>query len=387
MMNNDNKKVSRKRRVMILEPTGNLWGSERVLLEFLAVFPFSSWQAGVYYPGDSPIARELARFPIVRFPRFERNLHLKGRGRRMRAVVRFLAACWKFRPDLLYVNQIGGTPYALFVGRLLRIPVVTHVQWHEDPQNVISWRANPRSLPKIVCVSHYLRGLFPPGHIVLAEQLVSVYDPYIPRCDWNAPVGATIPDSEATVICVARLDRHKGQDVLLEALGALRREGRPVKALFLGEARSGDDFGAQLQELTTHLGLEDDVTWGGTQAKVLPFIAKCVALVLPSHLEAFGRVVLEAWDAGTIPIVWQGSGGPAESVRRSGGGLLYEKQDGASLAGALKQVLAMTGEEREAMIQQGRNWMLENCDSGIYTRTITTLWEEAVAARQESGTA
>lgn len=46
-------------------------------------------------------------------------------------------------------------------------------------------------------------------------------------------------------------------------------------------------------------------------------------MVLPSDVVSLGRVVFEAWHAGTIPTAWAGSGGPQETIAGSGGGILY----------------------------------------------------------------
>jgi glycosyltransferase involved in cell wall biosynthesis len=59
--------------------------------------------------------------------------------------------------------------------------------------------------------------------------------------------------------------------------------------------------------------------------------------VMPSRLEPFGIVVLEAWDAGR-PVVATDRGGTSEFVTDGEDGLLVDPNDLAALAGALDRL-------------------------------------------------
>ena len=79
-----------------------------------------------------------------------------------------------------------------------------------------------------------------------------------------------------------------------------------------------------------------------------------------------------------MPVAWSGSGGSAEVIRSSGGGLLYHKQEGNSLAEILKNILSMSDSLRMEMIKRGRAWLREYCGTERFTHSMFELWEEVL---------
>jgi glycosyltransferase involved in cell wall biosynthesis len=77
-------------------------------------------------------------------------------------------------------------------------------------------------------------------------------------------------------------------------------------------------------------------------------------LVLPSHLESLGIVLLEAWQVGTPCLVSAKNAVTSGQVERANGGLAYERDDFAS---ALESVLA----RRELLGASGRRFVEAEC--------------------------
>ena len=367
-------------RVLILEPSGNLWGSERVLLDFLhAAASANDWTIGVCCPPATPILPELARLAVEVLPTFPANLHQKSKVSWLRAAVGLIRTVARFRPELIHVNQAGATRMALLAGRVLKLPVVTHVRLAEDVRYIEALRAAPRALPKIICISRHIRHMFGAASSVepkqlTIKQLTMMYDPYRARCNWSPRALSGDTSTRAAFSCIGRLATIKGQDVLLHAIAVLAREGTDAEVSFVGTAGLGDDFGTELQRLSAQLKITERVNWAGFQRDAVSFIEGSAALVCPSHEEPLGRVIFEAWDAGTVPVAWAGSGGPAEVIEACDGGVLYEEQNGQSLANALKKVMAFSDDERYAMISRGRAWLREQCDPRRYTDEMLELW-------------
>jgi glycosyltransferase involved in cell wall biosynthesis len=110
---------------------------------------------------------------------------------------------------------------------------------------------------------------------------------------------------------------------------------------------------------------------------ILPLLRTSWVLAFPSHRETLGRVILEAWEAGAIPVVFSGSGGAAEIVEAADGGILYDEQTPQSLATALRKALEFDGEQRSKLAHNGQLWMSRNCNSEAYGRTISTILRNA----------
>lgn len=366
------------KRTLIIEPAGNLWGSERVLLDFLRAAVGGTWEIGVCCPPHTPILSPLTELPLQVFPNFRANLHLQGKKQRLGAVKNLLLTALRFKPKLIYVNQAGATRLALLVGRLLRIPVITHVRLVEDVAYIASLQATPQALPKVICISNYIRGLFPSDSAVSSQQLEILYDPYLQQYDIKSAGSENEAQRRPTFACVGRLAQIKGQHILLQAMAVLKQQNVAAQAVFIGAAGPGDAFASTLEKLTADLKLENEVEWLGFAPDVLAHTTKCSAQVIPSWNEPLGRVLFEAWDAGIMPIAWMGSGGAAEVIQASQGGLLYEQQDGQSLANALKLANAMSPEAKASMVEHGREWVRHHCNPINFSQRMFELWENAV---------
>lgn len=366
-------RVHRPLRVLVVEPAGLLWGSERALLDALAALPREQVELAVCLPPRSPLAARLASLGVRGFPHFVDRLHQRARLWRGVAALGLLQAGLRFRPDVIHVNQAGASRIALAVGRALGCPVVAHVRLAEDVAYLEALGPSPRRLPAVLCVSEAVRALFHPGGPVSPDQLVTLYDPFSPTVRASVCPSPVLP----RFLCVGRLAETKAQDVLLHALAVLRAGGFHAEAVFVGAAAPGDRYGDRLAAMATAMDLDDRVQWVGLDPSPERHVEGATALVCPSHQEPLGRVLLEAWDAGTVPIVWARSGGAAEVIEKSGGGLRYADQTGESLALTLREAAALTASERSALVESGRRWTGTACDPSHHADRLLTVWHAA----------
>jgi len=143
---------------------------------------------------------------------------------------------------------------------------------------------------------------------------------------------------DVELVCVARLDHHKGIDVLLRALSVL---ASPKPRLDI--VGSGLEEGA-LRCLANELNLNGRVRFRGQlgRSDMAAILAGAIAFVLPSRSDNLPLAVLEAMQAG-LPIVATRVGGIPEEVRDGVEGLLVPSEDPVSLADALARVLGDSG--------------------------------------------
>ncbi|PXW35278.1 UNVERIFIED_CONTAM: glycosyltransferase involved in cell wall biosynthesis [Williamsia faeni] len=144
------------------------------------------------------------------------------------------------------------------------------------------------------------------------------------------------PPDQVRIVMVGRLERWKGQDLLLRALA---RSAFKPQATFVGGAHFGEDFGGELAELVTELGLTDSVTFTGHVSDPSTYLADAdIAVHCSRTTEPFGQVIVEAMAAGCA-VIAANAGGPLEIVTDAVDGLLVDPTDIEALTQALDNLI------------------------------------------------
>lgn len=143
-----------------------------------------------------------------------------------------------------------------------------------------------------------------------------------------------IPRDEKVVGVCAALRAEKAHIDLLGALQELKRRGRNVYALIVGDGSERE----RILQAAGELDVRDAVKMAGAQQDVRPYILACDAMVLPSHTETFSLSVLESLALGK-PMVLTAVGGASEQVRHGVTGLLYPAGDISGLAASIERLL------------------------------------------------
>jgi glycosyltransferase involved in cell wall biosynthesis len=174
-----------------------------------------------------------------------------------------------------------------------------------------------------------------PGTRTRVIPLGADVDPLVGSDPESSPAAA---DPRAPyVLFLGRLHRIKGLDLLLNAFAEVVR-ARPALQLVLAGPDEG--MGRPLAETAARLGLASAVHFTGLvvgEAK-RQLLAGAQCLVLPSHEESFGVVVVEAAAAGTPVVVSTGVALHRE-VAAAGAGAVAELSAG-SIAARIGEVLA-----------------------------------------------
>jgi phosphatidyl-myo-inositol dimannoside synthase len=162
------------------------------------------------------------------------------------------------------------------------------------------------------------------------------------------------------VVCVSRLVPRKGQDVLIDALPALKRRHPDVALLIVG----GGPYKEKLQQRAQAAGLERDVIiTGSVPYAELPahyaagdvFAMPCRSRLRGLEVEGLGIVYLEANACG-LPVVAGDSGGAPDAVREGETGYVVGGRDVAAVTDRLDRLLA-DDDLRRRMGAAGREWV------------------------------
>ncbi|MFO0952831.1 MAG: glycosyltransferase family 4 protein [Isosphaeraceae bacterium] len=222
-----------------------------------------------------------------------------------------LEALGSFRPDVVFLSNLVGVGGLGLVGSLvhLGVPWVWHLgdyvlndlcgnRHGVVPGLAAEWSRQVRG--HYVAVSRrVVDGIQAQG--IALNGVVEVV-PYWISGERPEPAGPGEPGAPLRVVCAGRLDRQKGTDRLIEAVGLLRDRGLDDFTLdFYGRAVDRS-FDAQVK----HLGLERQVRLHGPRphAELLSLYSTYDVLVFPTRpQEPFGLVALEAASRGCVPLV------------------------------------------------------------------------------------
>jgi glycosyltransferase involved in cell wall biosynthesis len=143
------------------------------------------------------------------------------------------------------------------------------------------------------------------------------------------------PHDDFVIITVARLEKVKGINYLIEAVSRLNLNGTRIILDIIGEGSER----RSLENLTERLNLRDRVRFLGEipNEQISEYLAGGDCFVLSSLREGFGIVILEAQAAG-LPVVASNVGGIPDLVEDGKTGLLVKPEDPDQLAVAINRV-------------------------------------------------
>jgi glycosyltransferase involved in cell wall biosynthesis len=138
------------------------------------------------------------------------------------------------------------------------------------------------------------------------------------------------------ILCVAELQEYKAIDVLLHAARPLLMNDRSLSLVLAGDG----PLRAQLEALASSLGISKQTRFLGTQgaADVARLLQGCETMVLPSRMEPFGIVLIEAM-ACKKPVVATAVGGIPEIIEHEISGILVEPENPEALTAGILRVL------------------------------------------------
>ncbi len=192
---------------------------------------------------------------------------------------------------------------------------------------------------------------YPRQHIRVAHNRINtchVFAKLLPRV--TARAGLHIPDGTFVFATVARLHRKKNHELLIRAFARMQSDAPRAVLLLIGDG----DLRDSLQTLADQLGVGGRVVFAGFVRDVDQYYNAFDVFILPSKVETFGMVLLEAFAAG-LPVIASSVGGIPEIVGDVGS--LYPADDVDALAELMNrgyQELARNGLSQE---QKQRIWL------------------------------
>ena len=301
-------------------------------------------RAGDHYGPSTDVVDGVAvrrlDFPL---PRASIKPALRWPGRAAGALRELQMAAKAFSPDLVNVHCFSGNGvYGAALSRLTGVPLVVslHGERVMDDQDIYEHsttlrtglRLGLKQASSVTACSQFVlddavkRFGCALGKSQVVFNAVDVHE-LVTRRPFDVPF-------DSFVLGLGRLVPKKGFDLLLRAFAGVTTDAGLVIA-----GRGPEQ--QPLQELAVKLGIGDRVCFPGVldRAQVTWAMSNARVFVMPSRVEPFGIVALEAWQAG-VPLLATSHGGPAEFVRNGIDGMLVATQDTLAFSAALHGLLA-----------------------------------------------
>jgi glycosyltransferase involved in cell wall biosynthesis len=284
---------------------------------------------------------------------------------------RFLQVLRSYRPTHV---QVANPHYFLcvlpallltrtpVVFRLGDVPTVHHALYRQLWRRAIL----PRTA-RFVCVSEFIRDqIMALGAPRDQTDVVYALPPSRPPRDGGSDLPTDLRDEASgraprfagrTVVFVGEVGEHKGVHLLVEAVGALLREGHAVRLLVAGQSKAGagSPFAARIQALVEALPEGADVRFLGYLEDVEGLMGLADVHAAPSVCEdAAPLVVLEAKRAGVPSVVFP-AGGLPEFVHAPGvDGVVCADRSVPALVDGLRHFVTLEAGALDASKQAAR---------------------------------
>ena len=184
------------------------------------------------------------------------------------------------------------------------------------------------------------------------------------------PLLADVDPAALLVVCVGRLCRQKGQDVLLRAWDAVVERVPGARLVLVGD---GPDA-RRLRALAP-----DSVLFAGAVADAVPWYRAADLVVLPSRWEGMALAPLEAMACGRPVVVTDVDGGRESLPAALAPRCLVPAEDPAALAGTVSELL-LDPPLRESLGQLGRRHVLSAHDVRHTAKAVADVYRELITA-------
>jgi len=193
---------------------------------------------------------------------------------------------------------------------------------------------------------------------------------------------SSLPFDPPVIGYLCRMSEYFGLGILVDAFILLKQDLRfKDLQLYVTGGYSGDDkifIKKMLQNVSAH-GFERDVRIFEefNKEKKIQFLKSLTLLSVPVPTgEAFGAYQFEALAAG-VPIVQPDIGGYPEFIEATGGGVIYDPNDGENLAKAIASLLTKPDQVHK-LGAQGRKAVLEKYSMNDMARKIIKIYERLI---------
>lgn len=185
------------------------------------------------------------------------------------------------------------------------------------------------------------------------------------------------------LLVLGRIDPVKNQGWVLEQFPEVARRFPEARLVFAG-ACTDEPYGKLLKKEARRGGVEDRVTFAGAlppgDARLTGLLQGAAAVVVPSHSETFGLVILEAW-AAQRPVISTRTSGALDLIEDGVNGELFDLNDPTKFQTAVDRCFRDSYHARQL---GGRGFLrAQDFDTVKLAGRVRDLYEELVKEKRK----
>lgn len=386
----------RRRRILYVHNSADLYGASRSLLRLLTVLDRTRFEPVVVLPESGRLEDRIKSLGVA--VTIDPSLAIISRySSKVSAIFRhFPVSSWKLsrlirrkKIDLVHTNA-GVVFSPAFAAWLAGVPHVWHIRESFDEFRGGIWEGYAAFMRmfsvRIVSVSNANAAQFSDrSKVVVIHNGFPLEDfPAISQEQRRqARERFGLVETDFVTGCVGRLKWvRKGQEYLIQAAHLLKKRGWQMKHLIVGSPYVGNESHLdRLQALVRDLDLENEIIFTGELQDTRPAYAAMDLFVLPSaQPEPFGGVVIEAM-ANRLPVIATNIGGSLDQVDDDVTGFLVPPGDPEALATKI-EILARDPDCRLQMGVAGRARVTQLFDLNQMVIQMQDLYEDVLTMRK-----
>lgn len=340
--------ADRARTVLVANPSADLYGSDRMMLEGVRGLVELGWRVVVTSSDDGPLIPLLraagadVRFldaPVIR----KSALRPRGLVRLLRDVVahgpRMRRLIADVDADVVLVNTVT-IPFWILAARRAGVPSVVHVHEAESTLPAAARAILTRPLrwaSGVIFNSQTSRRVAGSAWLERRDRARVVPNGVAGP---SAPTPARIRlDAPLRIVYVGRLSPRKGVDLVVDAVARLQGLGLAAELEIVGDVFPGYEWYEQsLRDRVAELAIGERVRFAGFQRSVWDRLSAADVAVVPSRgAESFGNVLIEAALCAR-PVVAADHTGLREASADLASAVLVATDDVDALAAGLRRV-------------------------------------------------
>ncbi|MCF8241890.1 MAG: glycosyltransferase family 4 protein [Melioribacteraceae bacterium] len=249
------------------------------------------------------------------------------------SLVKLFTIAKHYKISLLHSHHRYSDLMAFLVSRFLKIPTCSTVHSFTYGNIRTSYLND-----EIICVSHCIKEHLIKYYNINNKKLHVVYNgTFIPKKSFRSISKMNRIQSEFKILCIGRFDYDKGQDVLIKAMEIIWKTKNNIVLTLVGEysrntikymRKNNKIVKSSFQKSFQYLLKENYSRIRIVKSDNTPWneLIKTDLVVIPSRIEAFGLVAIEAGGLGKC-VIAADTGGLMEIIKNEQNGLLFESEN------------------------------------------------------------